>query len=54
MASGDMEFRGNAEEKIEDRDSIKMEGDVEAFEGFHGIIIAFLSRKRRREEKGDL
>lgn len=37
-----MEFRGNAEEKIKDRESIKMEGDVEAYEGIHGIIIAFL------------
>lgn len=45
-----MEFGGNTEEKIEKRDSIEMEVDVEAYEGFHGIKTFFFSR---REEVGN-
>lgn len=45
-----MEFGGNTEEKIEKRDSIEMEVDIGAYEGFHGIKTSFFSR---REEVGN-
>lgn len=44
-----MEFGGKTEKRTEKRDSIKMEGDVETYEGFHGIKTSFFSR---REEIG--